>query len=89
MDEHVEAPTTIKEVGIYIGWLRKDMTEMKKLLEQLPSGFASKNDVERLDKRITVLERARSKNWILNTASAGVGALLFFLIQYAITHPPQ
>ena len=39
-----------------------------------------------LEARIKSLERARGKNWILNTASAGVGALLFFLIQYAITH---
>ena len=39
-----------------------------------------------LETRIKSLEKARSKNWLFNTASAGIGALLFFLIQYAITH---
>lgn len=86
MDEHAEAPSTIKEVGIHIGYMRADISEMKKLIETLPNGFASKDDVLSLDKRITVLEKARGKNWMLNTASAGVGALLFFLVQYAITH---
>ena len=86
MDEHVEAPQTIKEVGIHIGYMRQDIADMKKLIETLPSGFASKDDIIILDKRITVLEKARSKNWLFNTASAGVGALLFFLVQYAITH---
>lgn len=86
MDEHVEAPQTIKEVGIHIGYMRQDIADVKKLMETLPNGFASKEDVVSLDKRITVLEKARSKNWLFNTASAGVGTLLFFLIQYAITH---
>ena len=86
MDEHTEAPTTIKEVGIHIGYMRTDISEMKKLIETLPNGFASKDDFIGLDKRVTSLEKAKGKNWLLNTASAGVGALLFFLIQYAITH---
>ena len=42
-----------------------------------------------LEARVKSLEKAKSRNWLFNTASAGVGALLFFLIQYAITHPPQ
>lgn len=42
--------------------------------------------VSSLEDRVKVLEKARSKNWIFNTASAGIGAILFFLIQYAITH---
>lgn len=87
MEDHKEAPTTIKEVGIHIGYLRQDIVEMKKLIERMPSGFATREDVRDIDKRITELEKARSRNWILNTASAIIGAILLFLIQYAITHP--
>jgi len=86
MNEHVEAPTTIKEVGIHIGYMRQDIADLTALVKDMPSGFATKQDVLDIDKRVSVLEKARGKNWILNTGSAGVGALLFFLIQYAITH---
>ena len=86
-EEHIEAPTTIKEVGIHIGYMREDIANLTALVKEMPSGFATKSELIEIDKRVTVLEKARSKNWLLNTASAGVGALLFFLIQYAITHP--
>ena len=86
MNDHQEPPATIKEVGIHIEYMRKDIAEVKTLVERMPNGFATKEDVQVVDKRITALEKARSKNWVFNTASAAMGALLLFLIQYAITH---
>lgn len=85
-EDHTESPTTIKEVGIHIGYMRQDIASLTALVKEMPNGFATKGDLIDIDKRVTVLEKARSKNWILNTGSALVGALLFFLIQYAITH---
>jgi len=85
-EDHIEAPTTIKEVGIHIGYMRQDIADLTKLVKDLPNGFATKAELLEHDKRITSLEKARSRNWLLNTGSAGVGALLFFLIQYALTH---
>ena len=86
-EEHIEAPTTIKEVGIHIGYMRQDIADLTRLVKDMPNGFATKTEMLEHDKRITALEKAKAKNWLFNTASAGVGALLFFLIQYAITHP--
>ncbi len=56
MDEHTEAPTTIKEVGIHIGYMRNDISQLKKIMETLPSGFASKDDLVNIDKRVLKLE---------------------------------
>jgi hypothetical protein len=66
--------------------IKPAIKEIKEMVERLPNGFATKDDIRDHDKRITVLEKARAKNWVFNTASAGVGALLFFLVQYALTH---
>lgn len=87
MDGHLDdAPTTIKEVGIYIGFMRQDISKLTNLVENLPKGFATKAEMLEIDKRVTSLEKSRNKNWLLNTGSAGVGALLYFLVQYALTH---
>jgi hypothetical protein len=37
-------------------------------------------------KEIEKLKRLAGTSWIKNTGSAGIGALLFFLIQYAIVN---
>lgn len=85
-NQHVEPPQTIKEVGIHIGYMRQDITDMKKLMESLPNGFASKEEVASLDKRISAVEKTLNKNWIKMTGSGIVGALLLYLAQYALTH---
>lgn len=87
MDNHQEeAPTTIKEVGIHIGYMRKDIADLTLLVKDMPNGFATKGDLLEIHKRVLALEKARGKNWLFNTASAIIGALMLFLIQYALTH---
>ncbi len=43
-------------------------------------------EIDTILKRLIKLEKAQAKQWIFQTASAGMGALIFFLVQYAITH---
>ncbi len=64
MNEQTEAPSTIKEVGIHIGYMRNDISELKKIMETMPNGFATKDELMQLDKRVVTLE---SKNNLKNT----------------------
>lgn len=64
MSEHTEAPSTIKEVGIHIGYMRQDITEMKKILETLPSAYVTKESHAELEVRVAALE---TKNTLKNT----------------------
>jgi len=45
MEDHLEAPTTIKEVGIHIGYMRNDLGKLTKLVEDLPKSFATKEEL--------------------------------------------
>lgn len=64
MNEHNEPPTTIKEVGIHIGYMRNDMADMKKILETMPSAYVTKEEHAAHDRRLIALE---SKNNLKNT----------------------
>ena len=44
------------------------------------------SEIEGIYKRLSSLERSRSRVWVLNTMSAVAGAILLFLVQYALTH---
>ena len=77
--------------------IKPAIQEIKELLHALPNGFISRDDVNSMnkdannahagfDKRITILESSRSKNWIFNLLSGSGGALLFFFVQYVLTH---
>lgn len=52
-------------------------------LDKLINNFITKEEFEN---RVAPLEIAKSKNWIFNTLSAVAGAILLFLVQYALTH---
>lgn len=56
MANHPEPPATIKEVGIHIGYLREDMTEVKTLLAKYIEDSATKSEVAKLEKRVEGLE---------------------------------
>lgn len=60
MNEHSEAPTTIKEVGIHIGYMRNDIAELKDILK----GHPTQKAFDELDERVTALE---TKNTLKNT----------------------
>ena len=77
--------------------IKPAIVEIKELLHALPNGFVSRDDVTGMskdannahagfDKRISTLEASRSRSWMFNTLSASGGALLFFFVQYVLTH---
>ncbi len=55
-EDHKKPPSTVKEVGIHIGYMREDINDMKKLLDQYVAMAASKADHQALEKRVRVLE---------------------------------
>ena len=59
-----QVPTTIKEVGIHIGYMRADIKELKDIMAELPNGFATIQSQSALEARVAKLE---SKDNIKNT----------------------
>lgn len=55
-DDHKNPPETVKEVGIHIGYLREDITDLKTLLTSHINNAALKSDVDRLMLRVDTLE---------------------------------
>jgi len=64
MENHTEAPTTIKEVGIHVGYMRDDIRELKEIVKTLPTAFVSIKDHQELIERVAALER---KSGLKNT----------------------
>ncbi|WOI86003.1 hypothetical protein [Rhodococcus qingshengii] len=48
MNDHNEPPSTIKEVGIHIGYMRDDIAELKELFKNMPTAFATKAELDTL-----------------------------------------
>lgn len=82
MNEHTESPSTIKEVGIHIGYMRDDIAQLKKIMETLPSGFVTKDDHMALDRRVVKLEgKDNLKNtllWVGLVASAIINVVVIY-----------
>lgn len=87
-DDHTKAPTTIREVGIHIGYMRDaqkqtqgDINEVKKLIEDIKVGQVSPATVAALDVRVTKLEtfvdgiKTRIAGWAVTIFVAMVLAL--------------
>ena len=51
-EDHKQTPTTVKEVGIHVGYLREDIGEIKELLSKHIEIAALKADVDREFKRV-------------------------------------
>lgn len=64
MNDHSEAPTTIKEVGIHIGYMNKNLEAINKKLDSMSETYATKEDHDELKVRVVALE---SKNTLKNT----------------------
>lgn len=78
-----DAPSTIKEVGIHLAYLRKDMTELKDLVRELPNGFATKEELLSVENRVKKLEDNHGSWWArfgIPIVSGVVGAILLALI---------
>lgn len=83
------APKTIGEVGIYIQQisleqrdLKVDVKEVKTIIQDLPNGFATKDDLAAFDKRIVKLENKENiKNtllWVGLVASAIINIIALY-----------
>lgn len=51
-EEHKNAPKTVQEIGIHIGYIREDLQEIKVSLADSPS----RGEFNNLEKRVTKIE---------------------------------
>lgn len=83
-EDHKNPPTTIKEVGIHMGYMREgqesmqqDIKDMKKLLDTYVALAASKVDHQALEKRVRVLELTdNSSKYITRMEGRAISAIL-------------
>lgn len=78
-----DAPSTIKEVGIHLSYMRKDITELMQMVKELPNGFATKEELLGLENRVKKLEDDHGSWWSrfgIPIVSSLVGAVLLLLV---------
>lgn len=56
-NQHKEPPTTVKEVGIHIGYLRDGIHTIEKKLDDVLSIAATKAELARLETRVATIEK--------------------------------
>ena len=56
MPEEEKIPTTIREVGIHIGYLRTDMAEMKETIKEMAKNSPTRREFDELEERVSLLE---------------------------------
>jgi len=84
MDNHAEAPTTIKEVGIHIGYMRDDLRELKEIVKSLPTAFVSIKDHQEVVDRVGVLERKGGLRNTLQWVALATTTIISVLALYDI-----
>ena len=78
-----DAPSTIKEVGIHIAYMRRDISTLTHMVQELPNGFATKEELLGVSNRVKALEDEHGSFWIrfgIPTASAILGGIFVILI---------
>lgn len=80
-EEHKQPPTNVKEVGIHIGYLREDISDVKALLENHIALAATKTEVAAHDVRISKLEEIIEK---VKTRIIGGAITIFVLMVLAM-----
>lgn len=55
-DEHNKSPTTVREIGIHLGYLREDIEKMNDKIEEAIKNYATKVDVEELKSEVHEIE---------------------------------
>lgn len=97
MTEESKTPTTVKELGIHIGYLREDLAELKTLIKEVRDETVGRIEFEEHKKTVfekmleieqQIVDRFAQVNkqrWIQNTLSAILGVLLTLLTTYAFT----
>lgn len=77
------APATIKEVGIHLAYMQKDVAELTRLVQELPNGFAKNEALLRLEARVKLLEAEDGSWWTrfgIPTVWTLVGAIMLALV---------
>lgn len=85
-EDHQKPPTTIREVGIHVGYLRDDITDIKITLKELAEGAVTRNEFDALSEKVkTNEEKMVTKNefrlvtsvitFILGTAVVIIGLI--------------
>lgn len=77
MPEDHTTPTTVKEVGIHIGYIREDIAELKRTVTAFTDTAATKAELSSLEKRVSSLEkRDDSKKYFTRLEGRVVTAML-------------
>lgn len=78
-----EAPVTIKEVGIHLAYMRKDIKDLTDLVKEMPNGFATKEEVMHVEARVKLLEDNKGSLWVrfgLPTIYMIIGSVILTLV---------
>ena len=78
---HKQPPQNVKEVGIHIGYLREDISDVKVLLENHIALAATKADIADHDTRISKLEEIVER---VRTRIVGAAITIFVLMVLAM-----
>ena len=80
-EDHKQPPQNVKEVGIHIGYLREDISDVKTLLENHIALAATKADIAAHDVRISKLEEIIEK---VKARIVGAAVTIFVLMVLAM-----
>lgn len=83
-EDHKQPPQNVKEVGIHIGYLREDISDVKALLEHHISLAATKTEVAAHDVRISKLEEIIEKVETRIVGAAITILVLMILAMYGL-----
>lgn len=86
MDQHenIKPPENIKEVGIHIFYMSKDINEMKKIIAAQSSNFVPRKDYDELEGRVVKLETARGLRSTLMWVSLVATTLIAIFAVYEL-----
>lgn len=81
MNDLQEPPKTVKEVGIHLFYLNKNVDELTKLVKQLQSGFVTKEEFDEFKNVVnSKFTETKRRTWVQNTLSAIAGVVLTLLV---------
>lgn len=82
--EIVTPPKTIEEVGIHIGYMGRDISDMKKAIDHLANGFATKEELSDLTKRVAKLENRSGLKETLQWVALACTTIISIVSLYAL-----
>jgi hypothetical protein len=81
-ENELQPPQTVKEVGIHLVYISREIHELKKTIANMPNGFATKDDHIKLERRVVKLEEMKNlKNtllWVGLAASAIINIIALY-----------